>query len=116
MRAIIAASIGIVPAPQQGSRNGVFQCRHDIYMSAAAIFSLIGASHATVLYHLLCSHDPVVFTYTLRVSWFKIIYIPIVGISQSMSRTSFEFHTNLVITALCTIDWIVLSACSVDCL
>ena len=116
LRAIMAASIGMVPAPQQGSRRGVFQCRHDIYISAAAIFSLMGASPVCVLYPLLWSHLPVVFIYTLSVSWFNITYIPIVGISPSMSRTASGSPVSLFIIALCITDWTDLSADSVDCL
>ena len=65
LRAIIAASIGILPEPQHGSRKESFRCHHDICMSAAAMFSFIGASPACVLYHLLCIHFQVVFRYIL---------------------------------------------------
>jgi hypothetical protein len=43
--AIIAASIHIVHAPQNGSTSGVENFHHDASTNAAARFSFIGASH-----------------------------------------------------------------------
>lgn len=58
--AMRAASIGIVPDQQNGSTSGVENFRPDISTSAAARFSLIGASHVCARYPRLCIADPVV--------------------------------------------------------
>lgn len=60
LRAMRAASIAIVPEPQNGSQNASLYRQALIATSHAASVSLIGASPCSVRYHRLWSASPVI--------------------------------------------------------
>lgn len=116
LQAFIAASMGIVHDPQQGSRSDCFQCRRLMIIRAAARFSLIGAWPVDFLYHLLCKLIPLVLIYIVTLFWLITTKISCMCFSSSISRLFSFDQVSLVRIALCVIDWIVLVLSKVLCL
>ena len=69
--AIIAASIGNVPLPQNGSTRILSLCHGVSMISAAASVSVIGAFPDTSRYPLLCRDTPDVSIPTVTTSFFR---------------------------------------------
>jgi H+/gluconate symporter-like permease len=97
LRAIIAASIAIVPEPQNISYNGSLYFQPESTTSAAARFSFIGASHVISLYQRLCKPAQEEFKSTLSVLFSINILTSIFQIlSSSNKRPS---HTSFLAIA-----------------
>src|SRR5699024_4537708 len=82
---INAASIGIVPEPQNGSIKVCSGFQFVNITSAAAIVSLIGASPCPTLYPLLCRPAPDVSMLTLLYPYVRLLQLYTTGLFQAFS-------------------------------